>query len=84
MGNITISLQISFSLTCNKYRLLKFTKHLKNKLNSLCEKKKLNKYAISLLVKSKGNVTAGIPFLSDLNDTLCKSYLYKNLGEWYN
>ena len=33
MGNITISLQISFFLTCNKYRLLKFTKHLKNKLN---------------------------------------------------
>ena len=33
MGNTTISLQISFFLTCNKNRLLKFTKHLKNKLN---------------------------------------------------
>ena len=33
----------------NEYRLLKSSKHLKNKLKLLCEKKKLNKYAISQL-----------------------------------
>ena len=65
MGNITISLQISLFLMCNKYRLLKFTKHLKNKLNSLCEKKNsINMPSHSLrsreiLVKSRGNGTAG-------------------------